>query len=295
MVRRSNWGLLGLADDLGVYNVGGRVGASGAPAAVRKHLTKMTGEPLSGGVEVLGALTDFGDWTPAPTHSLDPDVLGAQVAVERMIAQVGVSVVIGGGNDLAFAQLKAVQRTLGSKRLGCINIDAHFDLRPPAPRISSGSPFYLALEQGVLAPSRFVEFGIQSHCNAPELWAYARRKKLRIITWDQLRGRSVMTIFQRELSALAKKCDHVVICIDLDAIAQAYAPGVSAPQSEGFTPMEIVSIAQVAAQQLKVVSLGVFELNPEHDENRKTARLAATLIWNFARTRLSRGGAKQRA
>ena len=77
-----------------------------------------------------------------------------------------------------------------------------------------------------------------------------------------------------------------MLSLDLDAIQAAFAPGVSAPAMEGFTPSEILEMMLIAARDEKVVSLGIFELNPEYDIDERTARLAATCAYHFMDERL---------
>ena len=136
-------------------------------------------------------------------------------------------------------------------RLGCINIDAHLDVRQPDPLVTSGSPFYLAVESGVLDSSRLIEFGIQSHCNAPALWDYADRKKIQIVPFSKLRGGKAARSFEHSLGLLAARCDAIVVSLDLDAAAHAYAPGVSAPQAEGFTSSDVIEFAELAGRARK--------------------------------------------
>ncbi|MGZ3688347.1 MAG: arginase family protein, partial [Bdellovibrionota bacterium] len=69
--------------------------------------------------------------------------------------------------------------------------------------------------------------------------------------------------------------------LDLDAAAEAVAPGVSAPQPEGFSGGEILEMCELAGAAKKVVSLGIFELNPSHDRDDQTARLAAASAYHF--------------
>jgi arginase family enzyme len=177
--------------------------------------------------------------------------------------------------------LLGIQGCLSKRgRLGCINIDAHLDVRKPNPVPTSGSPFYLAVESGVLHPSRLIEFGIQSHCNSPALWEYIRERKIRVMNMADIRGKAVVA-FRSALKKLASSCDAVVISLDLDAVEEASAPGVSAPQAEGFTPGEIIEMMEIAGPHKKVVSLGIFELSPPHDVGDRTARLAATAAYHF--------------
>ncbi len=284
MPNRIKWSLLGIPDHQGVANVGGRLGAADGPAAFR-YVYRI----LRGRRDLAAICSDQGE-----VKGLGSDVATnhrrAADAIKEMHETSGVSVVVGGGHDHGFSQLLGVTEALKGKTVGCINIDAHLDVRKPESphKIGSGSPFYLAIEAGVLEPSRFVEFGIQSHCNGEELWNYADSKKVKIVNWGDLRRKDAARAFASELEGLARACDAIVVSLDLDAVAQAYAPGVSAPQSEGFTPSDFIEMAEVAGAHSKVVSLGIFELNPLHDVDRRTARLAATTAFHFVDSATSR-------
>jgi formiminoglutamase len=79
----------------------------------------------------------------------------------------------------------------------------------------------------------------------------------------------------------------IVVSLDLDAASLAFAPGVSAPQAEGFSSNDIIEMMEEAGRQEKVQSLGIFELCPPHDIDEHTARLAATAAWHFVEAKLS--------
>jgi formimidoylglutamase len=284
------WGLVGIPDHEAVIPVGGRIGAARGPESFRKVFKKLRGRQ-----PIQERLIDLGD-----VPGLDADISANHEKAARLVREAHRrahrSLVVGGSHDHGFSQLQGVSRWLSetgqapnttpsseraAPRLGCINIDAHLDVRKPSPTITSGSPFFLALESGILAPSLFVEFGIQSHCNGPELWTYAETKGLRIIPFEETRWGKSVSLFADELKRLADSCDAIVLSLDLDSAAQAFAPGVSAPQAEGFTSSELVAMAELAARNPKVVSLGIFELNPEHDVDSRTARLAATVAYHW--------------
>jgi formimidoylglutamase len=276
--------MIGIPDHQGVANVGGRLGAMRGPAAFREIFQKMKGRhPVEKYINDLG----------------DVKGLSAEVSLNhRRAADLireghrghGFSVVVGGGHDHGFSHLLGIREALPKKgrgfRLGCLNIDAHLDVRKPAPLISSGSPFFLAIESHVLDPERFVEFGIQAHCNSAELWDYVDRKGVEVVPLKTLRQGRAVPVFERKLKQLSARCDAVVVSFDLDAASAAYAPGVSAPQAEGFTASEIIEMMEIAGKNKKTVSLGLFELNPEHDADNRTARLAATAAYHFVESAL---------
>jgi len=203
---------------------------------------------------------------------------------------------VGGGHDHGYSHLLGIAQafTHGKKkklRLGCINIDAHLDVREPTPMITSGSPFFLALESGILSPDRFIEFGIQKHCNAPDLWTYVDKKCVQVVPFEKLRHGRAVREFKKALKKVSDRSDFVVISFDIDSVASAFAPGVSAPQAEGFNPSEILEMMTLAGLNRKTVSLGIFETNPEHDIDDRTSRLAATAAYHFIASAIKRGAA----
>ena len=186
-----------------------------------------------------------------------------------------------------FSHLLGLRRALDrNKKLACINLDAHLDVRRPNPEITSGSPFYLAITEQVIEGPSLAEFGIQSHCNGPELWEFANTHRVPITPFSDIRGGRAVAAFKKIVEYLAKTHDLIAISLDLDSFAEAYAPGVSAPQSEGFTPTEVIEMLEWAGSVPQVTSLGIFELNPLHDRDEKTARLAATCAYHFAESRI---------
>jgi formiminoglutamase len=276
--RINQWSLIGVPDHTGVLNVGGRIGAALGPEAFRRVFRKMKG--LS---DVQETCSDLGD-----VQGFGQDIIkNHRLVSDRVKSIQGLSVIVGGGHDHGFSHLRGLAEAFPGQRLGCINIDAHLDVRKPEPVISSGSPFYLALEAGVIKPEDFIEFGIQSHCNSKELWKYIESKKVQVVPFSRVRGWKVITEFRSCLNQLAEKCDVIVVSLDLDAASMAYAPGVSAPQAEGFSGSDFIEMMEEAGRQPKVQSLGIFELCPPHDIDDHTARLAATCAWHFIEKRWS--------
>lgn len=274
------WSLISIPDHLGVENVGGRLGAAFGPNAFWKVFSKMNGHPPEK-ASLLSSLSEHKILSPV-TSVIEENHAAAASLVCEAARVANRTVIIGGGHDHGYSHLLGIRQYLGPKaRIACINIDAHLDVRKPAPQISSGSPFYLALENSIIQPADLIEFGIQSHCNGPALLEYARALKIEVIPFDSCRHSKGAALFKQSLEKLARQADAIVISLDLDSAAESFAPGVSAPQSEGFTPTEIVELCEIAGRCEKVISLGVFELNPLHDVGERTARLAATGVFHF--------------
>ena len=73
----------------------------------------------------------------------------------------------------------------------------------------------------------------------------------------------------------------VALSIDIDVCQRAYAPGASAPQTDGLTGSEILQISFLAGKERKVKLLDLCEVSPPLDIAGKTIALAAQIIFWF--------------
>ena len=272
----TKWCLLGFADDEGVKNVGGRIGAAKGPRTFREFFYKLN--PRN---DVISDMTDLED-AVFRIDELEEKHSDAIEAVQQNHPLYDFSIVVGGGHDYSYCHLKGIKNALPKKKIGCINIDPHFDMRKPDPDITSGSPFYLALEEGIIKGRDMVCYGIQPHSNGPALWDFAKKHKVKVIEFNKMRFGKSSTRFKEALRDLAERVDVIVLSVDLDSLSAPFAPGVSAPAVEGFTPSDIMEMIGIASVERKVRSLGIFELNPNYDQDNRTARLAAAIAYYFA-------------
>jgi formiminoglutamase len=78
------------------------------------------------------------------------------------------------------------------------------------------------------------------------------------------------------------------VSFDLDAVSQAEAPGVSAPNPGGLSSDLWLKAAFEAGRSPAVTSADIVELNPRFDPDGQTARLAALTVWWLLRGRAER-------
>lgn len=291
--RLSNVAILGVPQDIGVQRNGGRVGASKAPEVIREFLWRLT---ISSGVEELPAdfqVIDAGD-VKCDGCSLE-EIQERQYKIVRALLDVSESVIVlGGGHDIAFASARALASTCDS--LGVVNVDAHLDVRPlivqeDARLAHSGSPFRQILENPSIHIPRgcFVEFGIQPFVAAAHHIEYVLTKGHQVLMLNDVRALGVETTFAAEVNSIASSVvktaenateskGSLYCSFDMDAVASAYAPGVSAPASDGFSAQEMIAMVRIAASQSSCRVLDLVEVNPAYDTDSRTARLAAILV-----------------
>jgi formimidoylglutamase len=270
--------LLGLADDLGVRLNGGRVGARAGPNAFRAVLARF-GVPWDGLRQrpLDLPLYDAGDVTPAPGDD-ERALLETHERVERAVAALRerglVTICIGGGHDLTLPALRAVSTGLGCA-LGGVNLDAHLDVRE---KIGSGMAFRRLIEGGYLEARRFVELGLGRFVNDE-----------RDLEWLHARGGTAIVaeaLFERGIDHaaaldLASAEGPAFVSIDLDALDQGIAPGVSAPNPLGLSLREAAPLCEAAGARREVQHFDLMEFNPSHDVDGHTARCAAHLFLRF--------------
>lgn len=264
--------ILGLADDTGVRNVGGRPGAKEGPSAVRQRLYKFTtGAPPA-------PIYDLGDLLPA--ERIEDTHQQAATLVKAVLSAGHFPIVIGGGHDLGFPHALGVLQHSG-KKTRFWNIDAHLDVRPTTNGITSGSPWYLLREHPLFQKTKSIieEFGIQPHCNARSLVAYATSHRFGMHWLADLRKarKPAHELFSKLLGP-AKGTERLLVSLDIDSVEFAYAPGCSAPQVFGFSPTEAVEMSYTAGAHARVESFGIFELSPPLDPEGKTTLLVAHCI-----------------
>ena len=261
--------LVGCPQDEGVHRNGGRTGAAHAPEAVRRCLYKLG----TAGLEGL-RLFDLGDTviqdTLEETHEWHRQV------IRHVLADGKTVVTLGGGNDVSYPDCAALADV--EPDLLAFNVDAHFDVRADLPR-NSGTPYRQLLEEGLLAPDRFHEVGSQPFANSPVYTRYLQEKGAHVIPLPAVRATGISDTFTRILGETDARA--IFWGLDMDVVRASDAPGVSAPNPTGLFGEDLCTIAAIAGHDPRTRVLEISEVNPVHDIDQRTCRLAAAVIWHF--------------
>lgn len=264
--------LLGVPQDIGVARNGGRRGAAAAPAAIRSALVKLA---ASIGESLLPVEVGICDCGLVRTDGLSlEEIHQRQEHIVGRLLDVGANVlVLGGGHDTALPDGRALGKRV--ERLGIVNVDAHVDVRIPTEDGShSGSPFRELIEDPTCCPDVLVEFGIQRFVASAHHIHYVRQQGHIVWMLDDIR-RHTMDRALADVEAQLAACDGIMLSLDMDAIASAYAPGVSAPANDGFQPAEMASIIERVVNMPQCRLVDIVEVNPSVDVDERTVRLAA--------------------
>jgi formiminoglutamase len=259
----------GFAVDEGVKRNKGRMGAKDAPDVIRKNMSNF---PV---VKSKFSLLDFGN-IYCSDGNLEKSQNELAEKISKVIEKQAKSIVLGGGHELTFPHYCGIKKALSEKKIGIINIDAHFDNRESENRLAtSGTGFWQIAQQGEI---NSLHIGIQRNSNTLKLFDTANKYGMNYILAEEL--------FYENLSCIHQKIDKLFIDIDflylticMDVFNVAISPGVSAPAYNGiFADAAFMNYFRYILKSKKLIAIDIAEVNPIYDKDEKTARLAASLI-----------------
>ncbi|MBI9033268.1 MAG: formimidoylglutamase [Bacteroidales bacterium] len=269
---------LGFRSDAGVKRNKGREGAALGSEMIRNELCN-----LPYGFAGKPKLYDAGD-----VHCLTEELELAQQqlaeAVKR-IRSIGLfPIVLGGGHEIALGHYNGLKSSTKSK-LGIINLDAHFDLRPYKNGGSSGSMF-LQIADNCMSQNeefRYMVMGIQTYGNTVSLFKKADELKTKYILAKDITEVNLPEIYEH-IDGYLKKQEDIYLTICTDVISAAYAPGVSASQPFGLHPDIVLKINKHILKSGKVIGFDFAEVSPRFDTDNRTAKLVAVNIYAMINT-----------
>lgn len=268
--------ILGVPQHIGVERNGGRPGAALAPDAIRtafgRLATSATIDAINAGAL---AIVDLGN-VPCEGRTLEEIHAAQRAVVGDVLSRGWLPITLGGGHDVAYPTMQAMSDVHST--WACINIDAHADVRPllQGALAHSGSPFRQAIDEGHLHGRRFAEFGLQHISVSKPHLDWLNHQGAHITMLDDVRTAGTQTAFQQALHHVGNV--PLYLSIDVDAVSSAWAPGVSAPASDGLTPWDLTQIIAAAIATGHLAAVDIVEVNPAFDTDGRTARLAATFI-----------------
>jgi agmatinase len=261
----------GVPFDLGTSN---RPGARFGPAAIRQASRMLLDgdHPASWREPARLDIADIGDFDIA--HGDIPQTL-AKIA--HQAEPLRHLVALGGDHTITLALLRALAKRTGP--LALVHFDAHVDTWPESFGLvyGHGSPFYHAIEEGLVEPHRMIQIGIRSPMHRE------------IFEWTV--GRGVTILFAEDVhasgpAAVAQRIREVVgdapayLSFDVDALDPAFAPGTGTPEVGGLATWQVRAILRRLAG-LSFVGVDVVEVSPPYDVAEITALAAATVAWDY--------------
>ena len=263
--------IAGIPYDFGTSN---RPGARFGPAAIRQASRMLVdGEhPITGGAPAEFDIADIGDF-----RIVHGDIQGSLAAIEAQARPLDHLVALGGDHTIALPLLRALAARTGP--LALVHFDAHVDTWPESfgQRYGHGSPFFHAIEEGLIDPRRTVQVGIRSPMDKS------------VHEWTVGKGVTILfaeAVHERGPQAAAERIREIVgdapayLSFDIDALDPAFAPGTGTPEIGGLFTWQAQAILRRLAG-LSFRGMDVVEVSPPYDVSEITALAAATFAWEY--------------
>lgn len=211
------------------------------------------------------------------SNALYQQVLTSIEAGEQVIA-------LGGDHSIALGSLAAALRR--SEHVGVLWVDAHGDFNTPqispsgnvhgmvVRSLMAQGPSSLAIGDQPLRADQIVMIGIRD-LDVQER-VDLRASGIKVMTMRDVDENGIAAVVRAALNALGN-VDSIHISFDLDSLDPAIAPGVGTPVVGGLSHREGHLMMEMLADDGRVRSLDLVEVNPILDTANQTAKIAVGL------------------
>lgn len=255
-----NIAIIGVLEDRNALN---NEGCSQAPDQVRKYLYNLYEGNYTAKIADLGNIK--------MGHTVADTYFALSRALKELIQKNIVPIVIGGSQDLTYANYQAYE-DLG-QIINIVSVDPLFDLGNNENEINSQSYLSKIILHQPNYLFNFSNIGYQTYFVDQD-----GIDLMKNLFFDTYRLGQVQANIE-EVEPIVRNAD--LISFDISAIRQSDAPGNKNASPNGFYGEEACKIVRYAGMSDKLTSIGFYEINPEYDRNGQTAHLVSQMMWYF--------------
>ncbi len=259
-----NIAILGVMDDRNALN---NTGCALSPDYIREKLYQLNEGSHQTKIADLGNIIQGN--TVADTY------FALRSVVTELVKKEIIPIIIGGGQDLTYAQYLAYEEL--EQRVDLVVIDSHFDLDEDAQSDFTETTSASYLNKIFLHEPNYLfnfsNLGYQTYFVSQDSLRVMDKLFFDVHRLGELTGKMAVTEpVIRNASMLS---------FDIGAIRSSDAPGNANATPNGFYGEEACQICRYAGFNDKLSSIGFYEFNPAYDNNGQTAMLLAEMIWYF--------------
>ncbi|KAF8506556.1 hypothetical protein F5888DRAFT_1791011 [Russula emetica] len=296
--------LLGMPFDTAVtYRPGARFGPEGIRVGSRRSIRSYSTWSLSWGLDPYQQgleIIDCGDVPVSPfnnTLALDQMEVAYSTLLQRDVPHPDLErtigstrpfardnrehpkiVTLGGDHTIVLPILRSLYKVYGP--ISVIHFDAHLDTWgrwSPQERITHGSFFYIAREEGLLSNTS-VHAGIRCKMIDEADLIQDEDVGFNVISTDDIDDIGIKEVIRRIRARIAD--NPVYLSLDIDVIDPGLAPATGTPEAGGLTTREVKRIIRGLAG-LNFVGADVVEVAPAYDHADITSIAAADIVHDF--------------
>lgn len=252
--------IVGVCEDRRAYN---NIGCATAPNEVRNYLYSLYPGSYTPNIVDLGNIE--------AGHDVEDTYYALKSTVDYLIRNNVVPVIIGGSQDLTYAQFLGYEKL--EQTINVVSVDYAFDLGNHEEETTNlGYLGKIILHQPNFL-FNYSNIGYQTYLI--DGTSLAMMNKLYFDTYRLGQVRDAI----EEAEPIIRHAD--MLSFDISAIKHSDAPAHSTAQANGFYSEEACQMMRYAGMNDKLTSIGLYEINPEYDTQNKTVSLAAQMIWCF--------------
>jgi len=198
-----------------------------------------------------------------------------KTVVEELVKKNIIPIIIGGGQDLTYAQYLGYESL--EQKVDLVVIDSHFDLNDDVhdDTMETTSESYLSKiflhEPNYLF--NYSNIGYQTY--------FTSQAGLRVMEKLYFDVHRLGEFSGQIASAEPVIRNASMISFDINSIRSSDAMGSANATPNGFYAEEACQLCRYAGFNDKLSSIGFYEFNPAYDNNGQTAALLAQMVWYF--------------
>jgi guanidinopropionase len=268
--------IIGVPFDGGVEN---RAGARHGPREIRNmssmlrsihHVTKLNPYKIC-------RIADMGDVPITHLYQIEEAHNEITQFYRKVHAVSVIPLSAGGDHSISFPILRAIAE---DRSVGMVHIDAHTDTcdEEMGFKLTHGTPFRRAVEEGLLDPKRTIQIGIRGAQNTEEGRRFSRESGMRVIYIEEFTKIGVEAVIAEARRVVGEGPTY--ISFDIDSLDPAFAPGTGTPEIGGLTTIEAQSLLR-GLRGLDLIGGDVVEVAPPFDPSGNTALVGATMMYEI--------------
>ncbi|HTX87717.1 MAG TPA: formimidoylglutamase [Bacteroidales bacterium] len=252
--------ILGVRED---RNAIGNEGCSDAPDFIRRYLYNLYPGTFRLKIADLGNIRQG--------HAVSDTYFALSTVVAEMLNLNILPIILGGSQDLTFANYQAYQN-LG-QIINIVSIDRMFDLGKSENELDSQSYLSRIILHQPNYLFNYANVGYQTYFTDQDALKLMKNLMFDVYRLGMIRQNP------DEAEPVIRNAD--MISFDISAVRWSEAPGNGNATPNGFYGEEACQLIRYAGLSDKLTSIGFYEMNPKLDKNGQTAHLVAQMIWYF--------------
>ena len=267
---------VGVPIDIGTSN---RAGARFGPRQIRAESSLLRPYNMATRAAPFDSLVvaDVGD-VAINTFNLGASIDIIEAAFDEILGHGCRPLALGGDHTITLPILRAMKKKHGA--LGLVHIDAHADVNDEmfGERVTHGTPFRRAVEEGLIEGARVVQIGLRATGYAADDFDWPRAQGFRVVEAGDCWNRSLEPLMAEVREQLGDGPTY--ISFDIDGLDPAFAPGTGTPEIGGLTTAQGLEIIR-GCRGLDVVGGDLVEVAPPYDLSGNTSLVAANLLYEM--------------